>query len=163
MYIHGVPLEIELRLDSWVGKIPWRKNGNPLQYSCLGNPMDRGAWRAAVLGVAKSQTGLSESATTGCSAVTGSSPSLSGFRQWRVIFLLTFKPMVDCSETVPHHCFHDRTLVTECPPPGMSLIAAAKGEESTVKPAQALEALLTCKWTHFCSFYWPTGQEHMLL
>ena len=31
-------------------------NGNPLQYSCLENPMDRGAWRAAVNGVAKSQT-----------------------------------------------------------------------------------------------------------
>ena len=31
-------------------------NGNPLQYSCLENPKDRGAWRAAVHGVAKSQT-----------------------------------------------------------------------------------------------------------
>ena len=28
-------------------------NGNPLQYSCLENPMDRGAWRATVLGVTK--------------------------------------------------------------------------------------------------------------
>ena len=34
-------------------------NGNPLQYSCLENPMDRGAWRATVHGVAKSQTWLS--------------------------------------------------------------------------------------------------------
>ena len=34
-------------------------NGNPLQYSCLENPMDRGAWWAAVHGVAKSQTELS--------------------------------------------------------------------------------------------------------
>ena len=34
-------------------------NGNPLQYSCLENPMDRGAWWAAVHGVAKSQTRLS--------------------------------------------------------------------------------------------------------
>ena len=31
-------------------------NGNPLQYSCLENPMDRGAWEAAVHGVAKSRT-----------------------------------------------------------------------------------------------------------
>ena len=31
-------------------------NGNPLQYSCLENPMDRGAWYAAVHGVTKSQT-----------------------------------------------------------------------------------------------------------
>ena len=34
-------------------------HGNPLQYSCLGNPKDRGAWRATVHGVAKSQTRLS--------------------------------------------------------------------------------------------------------
>ena len=33
-----------------------RGNGNPLQYSCLGNPMNRGAWWATVHGVAKSQT-----------------------------------------------------------------------------------------------------------
>ena len=35
---------------------PGEVNGNPLQYSCLENPMDRGAWRATVSGVAKSQT-----------------------------------------------------------------------------------------------------------
>ena len=35
-------------------------NGNPLQYSCLGNPMDRGAWLATVLGVAKSWTQLTD-------------------------------------------------------------------------------------------------------
>ena len=34
--------------DPWVGKIPWRRNGNPLQCSCLENPMERGAWRATV-------------------------------------------------------------------------------------------------------------------
>ena len=35
-------------------------NGTPLQYSCLENPMDRGAWWAAVHGVAKSRTRLSD-------------------------------------------------------------------------------------------------------
>ena len=35
-------------------------NGNPLQYSCLENPMDGGAWWAAVCGVEKSQTRLSD-------------------------------------------------------------------------------------------------------
>uniref|UniRef100_A0A8C0AL92 ATP binding cassette subfamily A member 10 n=1 Tax=Bos mutus grunniens TaxID=30521 RepID=A0A8C0AL92_BOSMU len=39
-----------------VRKIPGGGNGNPLQYSCLGNPMDRGVQRATVHGVAKSQT-----------------------------------------------------------------------------------------------------------
>ena len=40
----------------WVGKIPGEGNGNPLQYSCLENPMDRGAWRATVHGVTRSWT-----------------------------------------------------------------------------------------------------------
>ena len=43
------------RFDLWVWKIHWGGNGTPLQYSCLGNPMDRGAWRATVHRVAKSQ------------------------------------------------------------------------------------------------------------
>ena len=47
-----------LRFDPWIGKIPWRRAGNPLHYSCLENPMDRGAWQAAVHRVAQSQTGL---------------------------------------------------------------------------------------------------------
>ena len=38
-------------------------NGNPLQYSCLENPMDRGTWRASVYGVAKSWTQLSDQTT----------------------------------------------------------------------------------------------------
>ena len=37
------------------GRTPGRGKGNPLQYSCLENPMDRGAWKAAVYGAAKSQ------------------------------------------------------------------------------------------------------------
>jgi len=40
------------------GRSPGRGNGNPLQCSCLENPMDRGAWQAPVHGVAKSQTQL---------------------------------------------------------------------------------------------------------
>ena len=38
------------------GRSPGEGNGNPLQYSCLGNPTDRGAWQATVLQVAKSGT-----------------------------------------------------------------------------------------------------------
>ena len=37
------------------GRSPGEGNGNPLQYSCLENPMDRGAWRATVCGGTKSQ------------------------------------------------------------------------------------------------------------
>ena len=42
------------------GKPPGEGNGNPLQCSCLGNSMDRGAWKAKVHGVEKSWTQLSQ-------------------------------------------------------------------------------------------------------
>ena len=42
------------------GRSPGERNGNPLQYSCLENPMDGGAWWATVHGVAKSWTWLSD-------------------------------------------------------------------------------------------------------
>ena len=41
-------------------RFPGEGNGNPLQYSCLENPMDTGAWLAAVHGVAKSRARLSD-------------------------------------------------------------------------------------------------------
>ena len=46
-------------LNPWLGKTPGVRNGNSLQYSCLANSMDRGAWQAAVHGVPKSLTWLS--------------------------------------------------------------------------------------------------------
>ena len=46
--------------DPWIGEIPWRRNGNPLQYSCLENPMDREGWWAAVHGVTNSWIWLSD-------------------------------------------------------------------------------------------------------
>ena len=46
-------------IPGW-GRSPGGGNGNPLQHSCLGNPMDRGTWRATVHGVIKSWTRLSD-------------------------------------------------------------------------------------------------------
>ena len=52
--------------ETWVQSLgqedpsPGEGNGNPLQYSCLENPMDRGAWWATVHGVAKNRTQLSD-------------------------------------------------------------------------------------------------------
>ena len=46
------------------GRFPGGGHGNPLQYSCLENPVDRGVWRATVRRVAKSQTQLSDRALT---------------------------------------------------------------------------------------------------
>ena len=53
------------RFDPRVGTIPRGRHSNPLQCSCLGNPMERGAWGATVHGVTKSQTRLTQ-----CSAHT---------------------------------------------------------------------------------------------
>ena len=47
-----------------LGRSPGGGNGNPLQYSCLENPMDRGALQATVHGVAKRWTRLSDYLTT---------------------------------------------------------------------------------------------------
>ena len=43
-----------------LGRSPGEGNGNPPQYSCLGNVIDRGAWQATVHGVTKSQTRQSD-------------------------------------------------------------------------------------------------------
>ena len=47
-----------LGFNPCVGKIPWRKKWQPIPYSCLKNPIDRGAWQATVHRVTKSQTRL---------------------------------------------------------------------------------------------------------
>ena len=51
------------RFDPWVGKIPGGRHGNPLQYSCLENLMDGGAWWATVRRAAKSRTRLKQLST----------------------------------------------------------------------------------------------------
>ena len=50
----------DLGLIPGLGRLPGEGNGNPLQYSCLENLMDRGAWQATVHGVTKSWTQLSD-------------------------------------------------------------------------------------------------------
>ena len=66
----GFPGGSEVEVSAWnagdpgsipgLGRFPGEGNGNPLQYSCPENPMDRGAWWATVHGVAKSRTQLSD-------------------------------------------------------------------------------------------------------
>ena len=50
--------------DPWVRRSPGGGHGNPLQYSCLENPMDRRDWRATVHRVSKSQTRLKQLSNT---------------------------------------------------------------------------------------------------
>ena len=62
----GFPDSSEVKVSAWnagnpgsipgLGRSAGEEHGNPLQFSCLENPMDRGAWWAAVHGVAKSRT-----------------------------------------------------------------------------------------------------------
>ena len=61
--VKNLPAKQETRVRSLGQEDPLEKgmeNGYALQYSCLENPMDRGAWWATVHGVAKSQTRLSD-------------------------------------------------------------------------------------------------------
>ena len=53
----------DLDLIPGSGRSPGEGNGNPLQYSCLKNPMDRGAWQAAVHGFTKNRTRLNDLTT----------------------------------------------------------------------------------------------------
>ena len=50
----------DLGLIPGLGRSPGEGNGSPLQYSCLENPMDKGAWQATAHGVAKSRIRLSD-------------------------------------------------------------------------------------------------------
>ena len=50
----------ETQVSPWVGKIPWGREWQPTPDSCPENLSDRGAWRATVHGVAKSETQQSE-------------------------------------------------------------------------------------------------------
>ena len=67
---YGFPGGSEVKVSAWnagdpgsipgLGRSPGEGNGNPLQYSCLENPMEGGAWQAAVHAVTESQTRLSD-------------------------------------------------------------------------------------------------------
>ena len=50
----------DLGIIPGLGRSPGRERGSPLQYSCLENPIDRGAWQATVHGVTQSRTRLSD-------------------------------------------------------------------------------------------------------
>ena len=83
--IRNLPAVQEMWVQS-LGQDPEGGNGNPLQYSCLGNPMDRGAWWARVWGL-KSWKGHSDQTTT-TTFVYGFIPGLAILCHWSICLLL---------------------------------------------------------------------------
>ena len=82
-----------------LGRSPGEGNGNPLQYSCLENPMDGGAWWATVHGVAKSQTRLRDFtftyiSNTGFSCIFNRNPKFPKSSVHTYLFQRTFQVFV---------------------------------------------------------------------
>ena len=80
----------DVGLIPWLGRSPGGGHGNPLQYSCQKNPMDRGAWRATVHWIAKSQTNevkVAQSCLTLCDPV---GYTVHGFLQPRILEWVAF-------------------------------------------------------------------------
>ena len=104
---------VQETLEMWVWSLGWEDsgigNGNPLQFSCLENTMDRGAWWATVHGVAKSQ---SLSHVQLCDPMDCSPPgsSVLGIFQAGILEWVAFPALGDLPdpgiEPCPLHCRH---------------------------------------------------------
>ena len=89
--------------DPGLGRSPGEENGNPLQYSCLANPMGRGAWWAMVHRVAKSQTQLKQLSTHAHSSLTNNTEIVSREQQRdTVIQIQEFIPLKPASQPSCH-------------------------------------------------------------
>ena len=87
-----------------LGRSPGEGNGNPLQYSCLENPMGRGAWQAIVHGVAKSRTRLSDF-TSNKGIIDLKKKFWGGWKsiampQYRQIMETIFQDIINCYEII---------------------------------------------------------------
>ena len=89
----------DVGLITGLGRSPGGENGNPLQYSCLENSMDKGAWRATIHGVTKSQTRLKQLSTH--TQEMPLSPTWTEFRKKRYNF--TIKALLFIFKNRPVH------------------------------------------------------------
>ena len=85
-----------------LGRSPGEGNGSPLQYYCLENPMDRGAWQVTVYGVAKSWTRLSDFTSLWRSQGKNTEVVCHSLLQWTT-FCQTLESPLDCKEIQPVH------------------------------------------------------------
>ena len=91
-----------------LGRSPGEGNGNLLQYSCLENPMDGGAWWAAVQGVAQSRTGLSDTFHVTSplnSGIKGHDSQASSFLPLRLLILFSA-----CFKDLSFYFYHINNL-----------------------------------------------------
>ena len=95
------------------GRFPGEGNGNPLQYSCLGNPMDREAWRASVHGVAKE----SEHNLPTCSVAQSNKLSISKNRLNYVVSILFCCSVAKSCPTLQSHGLQHARLPCLSPSP----------------------------------------------
>ena len=114
----------DLGLIPGLRRSPVGGHGNPLQYSCLENPMNRGAWWATVHGVTKSQTRLNDMTISSqgqklrhCGGICFSSPALAGENFTEALFFLTSLAFVYKSPIVVQVCMtipeeNQKTVVT---------------------------------------------------
>ena len=86
------------------GRCPGEENGNPLQYSCLENSMDGGAWWATVRGVTKSQTGLIDFTYRFTAERTYGCTSVWVWNEHRLSLLLTHCDFSDFSDGKESAC-----------------------------------------------------------
>ena len=107
--------------DLWAGRSPGGGHGNPLQYSCWKNPMDRGAWRVPVHGIAESQTGRKWLSTHACSPSVLLVPTCSGVQTF-LSFSSWFSAFWAFSGGLASHVVSTNTTILMATNPQFSLM-----------------------------------------
>ena len=110
----------------WFGKIPRRRAGNLLQYSCQENPMDRGAGQATVHGVAKSRTQLKRLSVHAYVCIFGLTAQHTGSSS--LTKERTHAPCTSISESSPLDCQVSPLLGILVPQPHLLKLSDILGE-----------------------------------
>ena len=86
-------------------------NGNPLQYSCLENPRDGGAWWAAVYGVAQSRTRLKQLNSSSSSSLDYYQINVNAIQKTLLLYRYGLHSPLTVTKYICMHCFHQFGLI----------------------------------------------------
>ena len=149
-------------------------NGNPLQYCCLDNPMDRGAWQATVHGVSKSWMGINDWACICmaeclyCSSETIIA-LLIGYTQYKIKSYLKRKELGVTQENLNvkrkktnHKPYMIEWLPTWSPPLFSTLLWPNQSVSQKINPVYSLEGLML-KLQYFGHLMWTAGSLEKIL